>query len=285
MLRASLFAPLPIAVALILAGCGGGNKNNTANAPTQAPTTQAAAVAAAAGSAPATTVPAATVVTGTTATGVASATRTGNAPAGASTVAATTTDPCASVVPSGQPGTPDSGLQASLAKVALTETDLPSGYQGLPGITSASAASAGIIYANQTASYTNIFTKPGPTNVAAAAPPASDTIVEGLEGFTTSSAAGAVIQDLQKQVARSGCASGKVTVEPVAGAAQIGDESRTDKETITVNGQNQTVYSVFWRRGKVDVILAQFGTTDVTSPNDVLALAKKLDDRMKAGGF
>jgi hypothetical protein len=285
MRRASLFAPLPIAVALMLAGCGGGTKNNTANAPTQAPTTQAAAVAAAAGSAPATTVPAATVVTGTTATGAASATRTGNAPAGAPTVAATTTDPCASVVPSGQPGTPDSGLQASLAKVALTETDLPSGYQGLPGITSASAASAGLIYANQTASYTNIFTKPGPTNVAAGSPLSGEIIVEGLEGFTSSSAAGGVIQELQRQAVRSGCASGTATVEPVTGAAQVGDESRTYKLTFTASGQKQTGYGVFWRRGKIDVTLAQFGATDVTSPNDVLALAKKLDDRMKAGGF
>jgi hypothetical protein len=74
-------------------------------------------------------------------------------------------------------------------------------------------------------------------------------------------------------------------VEPVSGAAQIGDESRTYKLTFTAGGQKQTGYGVFWRRGKIDVSLAQFSTTDATSPNDLVALAKKLDDRMKAGGF
>lgn len=285
MLRSSLFAPLPIAVALMLAGCDGGNKNNTAKPPTQVPTTQVASVAAATGIAPSTTVPAPTVVIGTIVTGAASAARTGNAPAGAPALAATTTDPCASVVPRGQPGTLDSSLQASLAKVALTETELPSGYHGLPGTASASPVPAGLIYANQTASYSNFFTKLGPTTGATGAPIQSDIIIEGLEGFTTSSAAGGVIQDLQRQAVRSGCAGGGVIVEPVTGAAQIGDESRTYKLTITVSGRKQTGYGVFWRRGKIDATMVQFGATDISSPNDVVALVKKLDDRMKAGGF
>ncbi len=305
----SRFLALPaLALTLALAGCGSSSKNNGNNKGlfTQVAATQAVATQAA----PATTVAApaasATKAAGSTTGGSSStvvSTQVSSTTGGRSTTTTTTTttgssgasvsatsvsisnassSSACSTSSSAGGGPTDANLQSQLAKVALTEKDLPAGYNSLSSILG--SGESDLNFANETAAYSDFFIKGNLTSLSSGNPFAGNVVIESLNGFKDSGSAGSTLKDLRLQALKQEC-SPDTKIEPVSGAPKLGDETLAYKITSTDSSQPYSGYLIVWRRGKVDVVLGMIGNPGPKSLDDTAALAKKLDDKMKAGGL
>jgi hypothetical protein len=195
-------------------------------------------------------------------------------------VSSSSTDACATSV-SGAPGQTDANLQSQLAKVALTEKDLPSGYSSLTGLLG--GGESDLTYPNETASYSDFFIKGSLTNRSSGNPLAGDIFIESLNGFKDSGAASSTLKDLRAQALKQAC-SPDTKIEPASGAPKLGDETLAYKISST-GDETYAGYLIVWRRGKVDVVVGMIGTPGPKSLDDTAALAQKLDAKMKAGGL
>lgn len=312
--RAKALALPALALTLALAGCGSSSKNNSSNNKslfTQVAATQAAPVAATTVAAPAaaTTVAAppasatkaggsttggtaptvrstqVTTTTGGRSTTTTTTTTTGGtgASVSASSVSSSSSSSSAcSTSSSTSGGTVDANLQSQLAKVALTDKDLPSGYNSLSGLLGGGQSDLNI--PNETASYSDFFIKGNLTSLSSDNPFAGNVVVESLNGFKDNGTAASTLKDLRLQALKQEC-SPDTKVEPVSGAPKLGDETLAYKITSTDSSQPYSGYLIVWRRGKVDAVLAMIGNPGPKSLDDTAALAQKLDAKMKAGGL
>ncbi|HLZ70898.1 MAG TPA: hypothetical protein VKV26_13430 [Dehalococcoidia bacterium] len=286
MLRSKPLVFAALAMTLALAGCGSSSKNNNSKNEkglfTQTAATQAAPVAA-------TTVAAPSAASATRAPAAATAAGGATSPTKAATVAGVVTPPsaaagsdvCGTSV-SGSPGQTDANLQSQLAKVALTDKDLPSGYTSLSGLVGNTAND--LSFGNQTASYSDLFVKGNLTSLGSANPFAGGVVIESLNGFKDSAAAGATLKDLRLQALRQDC-SPDTKVEQVSGAPKLGDETLAYKISSTDSQQPYSGYLIVWRRGKVDAVVGQISNPGPKNIDETAALAQKLDAKMKAAGL
>jgi len=259
--RQGLLGLVPVALALALvAGCSSSNKNNNKNVTNTA--NQAANVAA-------NTAASASPAPIRTATPLVTATRTPT-PAAAGIAARTPTPSTGVAVPGLAPNTAaaDASLQSALAGAALTLSDLPAGY------TAASAPDTSRPMPGQTAGYTADYVNLSLPNVGL--------IVDGLVGFTDTSAAQSAFGNLQSTLQSLNAAS-NLKLSPVSGAPKIGDDTQVFTTSLTVQGTNLSGYVVAWRRGRLggEIVLAGLGTAAPTSPNDAIALAQKQDANLQ----
>lgn len=286
-----------LALTLALAGCGSSknNSNNNKALFTQVAATQAASVAATTVAAPAasatqaagsTTGGGAPTVTSTqvsTTTGGRSTTTTTTTTTGSSTGSSSSSSTvCSSSSSSSSSGQTDANLQSQLAKVALTEKDLPAGYNSLSGLLG--GGQSDLTYPNETASYADFFIKGNLTSLSSGNPLAGNIVVESLNGFKDGASASSTLKDLRLQALKQEC-SPDTKIEAVSGAPKLGDETLAYKVTSTDSATPYSGYLIVWRRGKVDVVIAMIGNPGPKSLDETSALAQKLDAKMKAGGL
>ncbi len=290
MLRSKFLVLPALALTLALAGCGS-SKNNSSNknAANQTAPTQAAPIAATTAASSATKA-AGSVTAPTQAATVAAASAT--KPASGSSVvisassvsggSSSSTTVCSSSSSSTNTGQIDANLQSLLAKVALTDKDLPAGYTSLSGFTGG-AGQSDLTYANETAAYSDFFVKPNLTGASASNPLGGDLFIESLNGFKDAGSAGSTLKDLRAQALKQACTP-ETKIEQVSGAPKLGDETLAYK--ISSSGEQvYTGYIIVWRRGKVDAIVGMIGNPGPKSLDETSALAQKLDAKMKAGGL
>jgi len=302
----SRFLALPaLALTLALAGCGSSKNNgNNKGLFTQVAATQAVPAAATTVAAPAAS---ATQAAGSTTGGTSStvvSTQVSSTTGGRSTTTTTTTttgssgasvsatsvsinsssssSACSTSSSSAGGGPTDANLQSQLAKVALTDKDLPAGYNSLSSILG--GGESDLNFANETAAYSDFFIKGNLTSLSSGNPFAGNVVIESLNGFKDSGSAGSTLKDLRLQALKQEC-SPDTKIEPVSGAPKLGDETLAYKITSTDSSQPYSGYLIVWRRGKVDVVLGMIGNPGPKSLDDTAALAKKLDDKMKNGGL
>lgn len=259
----TLGAALALGLTFALTACGSSNSGGNAR-PTSAVASPSATVAATtAARASATSVaPVATLAANVTQTAATASTA----------VAAPTTAP--TVAPTAKPGR-GGATQDVLESLALKPTDLP------PGFTPAPIRTAnGVLADGQTGTYTGIFSK------APQGGGGGQAILLGLTAFADMRTASSNFKNSVDGAGARASALG-ARIEPVANDTALGDERAFLHQ---VSGGGATAadgYIIVFRRGTVGVLLSYTGTNGAGPQriDDLLALAKLQDERLRAAGF
>ena len=257
----------PAVAALLLVACSSSNNNKKANSNsnTVAPATTVAAAG--------TATPAATAARPASPSPATPAARTATPAVAVTTAARTATPGARTATPLARPGSPTAGGGTAdeklLASIALTEADLPTGFS------KQNDESTPPSVAGQTADYSATFTKLGQS----ASGLDVQAIVVGLAAFKDGPTATAGFKDLQKQVIEQ--SGGDFSLEPIANAPKIGDETLAFKVSGSAQGLTLGGYAIVWRRGRFGAAIIQVAVPTPATIDTAQGLAQKQDDKLK----